>query len=164
MDALAMTFEDQSFDVLIDKGTLDALCCGQGITVPVNFLTEAMRVCKIGGLIFVISCGNEAKRRSIYREVFGNGKAEVYMKKQELSKTSNLINIMKSMGMTSPKDVIKNPEGLKKALVKRKSLSLLYLYTLYCLRVEGSLSMGLTRLSVVGFLVEEDEKVEGRGG
>lgn len=28
MDATKMTYEDNSFDVVIDKGTLDALACG----------------------------------------------------------------------------------------------------------------------------------------
>ena len=31
MDATKMSFQDEEFDFIIDKGTLDALLCGSGL-------------------------------------------------------------------------------------------------------------------------------------
>ena len=38
MDATNMTFEDHSFDCVLDKGTLDALICGADLTISNKML------------------------------------------------------------------------------------------------------------------------------
>lgn len=43
MDAGKMSFEDCAFDVVIDKGTLDAVLCGEDYSVPCNILKEMHR-------------------------------------------------------------------------------------------------------------------------
>ena len=46
MDATAMTYRDGEFDVIIDKGTLDALVSGKNYDVCQGMLRECMRVAK----------------------------------------------------------------------------------------------------------------------
>lgn len=59
MDALHMTFEDQSFDYAIDKGTLDALCADrtpETATKVVDYFNEVVRVLNgKGGTYIVVS-------------------------------------------------------------------------------------------------------------
>eukprot|EP00746_Dinoflagellata_sp_MGD_P146493 gnl/MRDRNA2_/MRDRNA2_78968_c0_seq1.p1 gnl/MRDRNA2_/MRDRNA2_78968_c0~~gnl/MRDRNA2_/MRDRNA2_78968_c0_seq1.p1 ORF type:complete len:543 (+),score=120.55 gnl/MRDRNA2_/MRDRNA2_78968_c0_seq1:141-1769(+) len=55
-DATSMTFEDGSFDLIIDKGLLDALCCSEdsAILVP-QYLKEVMRVLVSNGTFACVS-------------------------------------------------------------------------------------------------------------
>lgn len=51
-------FESNSFDVLIDKSTIDALLCGDNsFVMTAKMLGEVQRVLKVGGIYFVISYG-----------------------------------------------------------------------------------------------------------
>jgi len=57
------TAENASFDVVIDKGTADALLCGSGADEQVRALVaEAARVLKPGGAFLLISYGTPDKR------------------------------------------------------------------------------------------------------
>jgi ubiquinone/menaquinone biosynthesis C-methylase UbiE len=49
MDATQMTFAEGEFDVVIDKGTLDALACGSDYEVTNKMLREMVRVLKAQG-------------------------------------------------------------------------------------------------------------------
>lgn len=49
MDALHMEFGTGSYDIVIDKGTLDALCCGSDYSMAEDLLKEMLRVCKVDG-------------------------------------------------------------------------------------------------------------------
>lgn len=57
MDARRMTFQESSFDIVIDKGTLDAMLCSEseGFDNAVRLLFEAVRVLRVGGSIIIIS-------------------------------------------------------------------------------------------------------------
>jgi ubiquinone/menaquinone biosynthesis C-methylase UbiE len=55
MDALSMQFESNSFDVVIDKGTLDALCCGSDYSMAEDLVREMLRVCKKEGSAWLIT-------------------------------------------------------------------------------------------------------------
>ena len=55
MDALNTEFNDDEFDTVLDKGTLDALCCGSDYTLARDLLKEMYRVCKKGGEIWLIT-------------------------------------------------------------------------------------------------------------
>ena len=59
MDARNMKdFNDETFDLVIDKSTLDALLCGEDAFVNVALLTkEISRILKTGGIYFIISYG-----------------------------------------------------------------------------------------------------------
>lgn len=56
-------FEDNSFDLAIDKSTIDALLCGEDSFVMVaKMLKETQRVLKTDGVYFAISYGKPDSR------------------------------------------------------------------------------------------------------
>ena len=58
MDALSMTFEDSSFSVLFDKGTLDALMVDESDEILTNiggYFSEISRVLRLGGRFICVS-------------------------------------------------------------------------------------------------------------
>ena len=58
MDFLEMKFEDGDFDLVIDKGSFDALCCdttNETWLKVVKYLSECMRVTKVGGKYLCVS-------------------------------------------------------------------------------------------------------------
>jgi len=62
MDATKMAFEDEKFDIIFDKGTLDA------ILNKINLLHECYRVLKKGGYYFIVSHSEPSERDSILGE------------------------------------------------------------------------------------------------
>ena len=63
MDIRNMSYEDDFFDIAIDKSTIDALLCGNDAFLNVAKMTkEVSRVLKPGGCYFVISYGKPANR------------------------------------------------------------------------------------------------------
>lgn len=60
-DATALPYPDASFDVVVDKGTADAIDCGGG-DAAVALLREAARVVAPGGAIVMVSCRVPARR------------------------------------------------------------------------------------------------------
>ena len=59
MDATDMnTIADRTFDVIIDKGTLDALISGKNMNVCHLMLKESMRVLKKDGQFILITYGS----------------------------------------------------------------------------------------------------------
>ncbi len=58
MDARDLQYEDNSFDLVIDKSTMDALLCGDHSFLNVSIMTkEVQRVLKTGAYYLVISYG-----------------------------------------------------------------------------------------------------------
>ena len=58
MDCREMTYADESFDLIIDKSTIDALLCGSFAYLNVAImLKECQRVLKTGGYYMAISYG-----------------------------------------------------------------------------------------------------------
>ena len=58
MDVHHMTYADESFDVVLDKGTLDAIICGdESSSNPEEALSEINRVLKKNGVYICISYG-----------------------------------------------------------------------------------------------------------
>ena len=56
-------FEDSSFDLAIDKSTIDALLCGENSFIMVaRMLKETQRVLKTDGVYFAISYGKPESR------------------------------------------------------------------------------------------------------
>lgn len=63
MDVCNMTYEDDSFDVAVDKSTIDALLCGDNAYLNVaKMLKEVQRVLKPGGCYIAISYGKPESR------------------------------------------------------------------------------------------------------
>ena len=63
MDVRELKYADESFDVVIDKSTIDALLCGEHAYMNVAKMTkEISRVLKTGGIYFIISYGKPENR------------------------------------------------------------------------------------------------------
>mmetsp|Transcript_3336 Transcript_3336/g.5190 ORF Transcript_3336/g.5190 Transcript_3336/m.5190 type:complete len:213 (-) Transcript_3336:60-698(-) len=63
MDALKMDFENESFQTVIDKGTLDSIMCGDNAsTNSLDMCMEINRVLKPGGKYIVITYGTPDTR------------------------------------------------------------------------------------------------------
>ena len=69
MDCSKMTFPDDTFDAVFDKGTIDSLLCGSDPVDTVHFtLFEVERVLKSSGVFVLISFGDPASRVKILKD------------------------------------------------------------------------------------------------
>ena len=96
MDATNMTFKDNSFDCLVDKGTLDALMCANDLDLPSKLLKEMYRVTKVGGYFTVVTHGEPKYRLDIFKKIFTDDMYELEYEKIKLSFMSNLINSIRN--------------------------------------------------------------------
>lgn len=63
MDVRDLKFKDETFDLAIDKSTIDALLCGDHSFLNVAIMTkEIQRVLKVGGIYLIISYGQPENR------------------------------------------------------------------------------------------------------
>ena len=63
MDITKMDYDDEMFDTVLDKGTLDALTCGEDTDkLMEKACNEYMRVLKPGGIAYIISFGQSEDR------------------------------------------------------------------------------------------------------
>jgi ubiquinone/menaquinone biosynthesis C-methylase UbiE len=63
MDARDLQYQDNFFDLIIDKSTMDALLCGDHSFLNVAIMTkEVQRVLKTGGYYMIISYGQPENR------------------------------------------------------------------------------------------------------
>lgn len=63
MDVRDLKYQDNFFDLIIDKSTIDALLCGDQSFINVAIMTkEVQRVLKIGGIYMIISYGQPENR------------------------------------------------------------------------------------------------------
>lgn len=64
-----MSYPDESFDVVIDKGTLDAIICGDEATCfPDKVLLEVNRVLKKDGVYICITFGMPENRMDYFQK------------------------------------------------------------------------------------------------
>lgn len=67
MDATAMSFSNNSFDFVFDKGTIDTLlCCDNGGKAVFAVMKEITRVLVPGGMFICISYGIEKTRKKYF--------------------------------------------------------------------------------------------------
>lgn len=81
MDVRDMSFfEDESFDGVVDKGTLDSLMCGTDAPISASqMLGEVSRLLKPGGIYMLITYGDpKARMIHLKRKVY-NWKIELYI-------------------------------------------------------------------------------------
>ena len=97
MDATKMDFEDNCFDCTIDKGTLDAIMCGNDPSPPAKMIREMHRVTKKGGHYCIITHG-EPESRLEYFGKFKNDKFDFDIKCEtiNLSFMANFINSLRN--------------------------------------------------------------------
>jgi hypothetical protein len=108
-----MAFRDNSFDFCIDKGTFDALACGQDRSMLKNLLQEMNRVCSVATIL--ISSGTPERRNHYFNEfLVDEGLIErIDHFKVETSKLAQLINLLRTEMKDKPlKDSVKGPEGI----------------------------------------------------
>jgi len=119
MDATKMTFEDKKFDVIIDKGTLDALLCGKNNDIVNSLVREMTRVLKLEGELFIISHGQPKARKELFKKAIDIEKYEFLYSEQRLSDVSQLINIFRSKLKDKPlSQILKDKELLKEAITE----------------------------------------------
>ena len=67
MDATNMdTIKDNTFDVVIDKGTLDALISGKNPQICQKMLKQSIRILKKDGQIVLITYGSPEGRMKLF--------------------------------------------------------------------------------------------------
>lgn len=64
-----LEFEDNEFDVIFDKATLDSILCGENaLPLVVEVMKELHRVLKVGGVYIIVSNANEENRKNLFDE------------------------------------------------------------------------------------------------
>lgn len=70
MDCTQLTFEDDFFDIVFDKGTFDAILCGEnGYNDICSSMSEIFRVLKEGGLFIEITYGKPDNRIALFNSI-----------------------------------------------------------------------------------------------
>ena len=63
MDVRNLKYEDNCFDLAVDKSTIDALLCGDNAFINVaKMIKEVQRVLKVGGYYMIVSYGTQEYR------------------------------------------------------------------------------------------------------
>jgi len=133
MDATDMSFQDDSFDLVIDKGTIDALVCdGRNAQQDEDretdprlvdkLVAECCRVCKIGGQICLVS--HSKGRDKMFVDAIGEAKCKTELAtKCPLSKSAVMINILRNTvpPISGIKEAMKDPAKLKEALTEYRN-------------------------------------------
>lgn len=119
MDATKMSFESNSFDVVFDKGTLDALVCGDDKDIPLDLVREMFRVCKPGGSIFLITHSTPELRRKFLAQCLPEESAAIDYCQQSLCSEVNMVNIMRFVGGGKPlREVVRDPTLFTQVLLE----------------------------------------------
>lgn len=95
MDCTKMTYEDNYFDIVFDKGTLDALLCGDDIQF-FSAVNEVSRVLKKGGYFIIITYGKPETRLKKLKESKPNWEFEPYKTISFKGKLIHYIYILKN--------------------------------------------------------------------
>lgn len=111
MDATRMAFRDKTFELLVDKGTYDALASDSQSVLAHSLVTEMGRVTEKA--LVIITHGKPENRSRIFKaQLAGEWREQVV--KCELSPQSQFINVIRSkFPGESLKGVIRDPEKLK---------------------------------------------------
>jgi len=63
MDVRDLSYNENFFDLVVDKSTIDALLCGDNSFINVAIMTkEIIRTLKVGGIYMIISYGQPENR------------------------------------------------------------------------------------------------------
>ena len=117
MDATKMSYKDGQFDIIIDKGTLDALVSGKNYDVCTSMLKECMRVCKENGQVIQITYGSPEGRRKVFEKAYPFNKYDYYQCRADLNDMSTMINLMRSnVGEHGLHHIIKDQKAFAKSM------------------------------------------------
>lgn len=84
MDVRLMPLKNNSYDLSIDKSTIDALLCGKDSFVNVaKMINEVQRILKVGGYYMIISYGSPENRMMHLERDFLNFEVSIYTIKKE---------------------------------------------------------------------------------
>lgn len=121
MDATDLKFEDQSFELVIDKGTIDALVCGTHVDATLKLLREMSRVTKVGHQFLVITYMGPEGRKLFWEDSIPTDKYITFFAKCNLCDKSDLINIMRAnLGDKPMSEMFKDKKNLVKAMMEFK--------------------------------------------
>lgn len=91
MDVRDMKFEDNSFDLIIDKSTIDALLCGENSYINVaKMLKETQRVLKDDGYYMIISYGKPENRVNHLERAHLDFEVSIYTIKKDFEDEKDL--------------------------------------------------------------------------
>eukprot|EP00743_Colponemidia_sp_Colp-15_P004248 GILK01004584.1.p1 GENE.GILK01004584.1~~GILK01004584.1.p1 ORF type:complete len:609 (-),score=85.86 GILK01004584.1:151-1920(-) len=123
MNVHELQFPDCTFDLAVDKGTYDALACGEHRAESVSqLMLEVGRVLKFGGTFVIVTHGRPAGRLASFN--VGDWDWDVEWHKTELSRLSQLINILRVKMKDKPiSHSLKNPKILVDALREVSAMS-----------------------------------------
>ena len=78
MDVRDLKYEDNTFDLAVDKSTIDALLCGDDAFINVaKMIKEVQRVLKVGGYYMIVSYGTPEYRMLHLNRKFEKFKIEI---------------------------------------------------------------------------------------
>ena len=74
MDATDMKeFNDKEFSLVVDKGTLDSILCGENsVAIGEKMLREVYRLLANKGIYVCVSYGDRARRDSLFVKIYSN--------------------------------------------------------------------------------------------
>ncbi|KAL4497220.1 hypothetical protein ABPG72_019540 [Tetrahymena utriculariae] len=122
-DCTNLTYQDQTFDFVFDKGTLDALSCDKEEESVSKMLKEMMRVCKPQGSVVIVSFGQLHERKMVFQESLGFKQYSYELCQKYLSIDSQLTNIMRHVSNGLPINlVLKNKTLLLQTLIELRSV------------------------------------------
>jgi EEF1A lysine methyltransferase 4 len=116
MDCTNMDFKDNSFDYVIDKGTMDALIAGRDLTPSYELLKECSRVTKEEGQLILITYGSPEGRKKVFEAALPFVEFDYFFTYINLNDMSTMINLMRNNLVGPNGEKVDKQEALQRSL------------------------------------------------